>query len=149
MKEAKSISAGNDVTMMNGCDGGQSEVEVARCECCGLMEECTAAYIVRVRERFQGRWICGLCAEAVKDETCRYSKSNNRDDDITMDKALSRHMKFCEQFKSSSPPKHPTEDLISAMKNLVRRSLDSPRRNRSPPAAFVDPSKTCFSDLSN
>ncbi|KAL5783545.1 hypothetical protein ACOSP7_008574 [Xanthoceras sorbifolium] len=132
----------------NVISGNQSEVEVARCECCGLMEECTPGYIGRVRERFQGLWICGLCGEAVKDET-RRSKSNREDIAmITTDEALSRHMKFCQQFKSSSPPTHPTEDLISAMKHLLRRSLDSPRRNRSPPA-FVDPSKTCFSSLSN
>lgn len=47
------------------------EVELVRCKCCGLMEECTPAYIDLIRETFCGRWICGLCAEAVKDEFYR------------------------------------------------------------------------------
>ena len=38
---------------------GGADVEFARCDCCGLTEECTPAYIARIRERHQGRWICG------------------------------------------------------------------------------------------
>ncbi|KAF2301165.1 hypothetical protein GH714_020572 [Hevea brasiliensis] len=45
-----------------------SEVEDAKCECCGMSEECTPEYIDRVRNKFLGKWICGLCAEAVKEE---------------------------------------------------------------------------------
>ena len=120
----------------------QSEVEFAECDCCGLTEECTPAYIAHVREKFEGRWLCGLCSEAVKDETVR------SEEDITTNEALDRHMKFCEQFKSSSPPANPAEDLISAMKHLLRRTLDSPRKNGSSPTSFVR-SKSCFSTLSN
>ncbi|KAF8393426.1 hypothetical protein HHK36_021670 [Tetracentron sinense] len=43
-----------------------SEVEDAKCECCGMREECTPEYIQRVRDNFSGKWICGLCAKAVK-----------------------------------------------------------------------------------
>ena len=111
------------------------EVEFVKCECCGLTEECTAGYIAGVRERHEGRWICGLCAEAVKDETLRSAG------DIGTDEAIRRHMKFCEQFKSCRPPVNPAEDLISAMKNLLWRSLDSPRKNDS---AFRG-SKSCLS----
>ncbi|XVE70821.1 hypothetical protein DITRI_Ditri10aG0101200 [Diplodiscus trichospermus] len=120
----------------------QSEVEFAECDCCGLTEECTPAYIARVREKFEGRWLCGLCSEAVKDETVR------SEEDITINEALDRHMKFCEQFKSSSPPANPAEDLISAMKHLLLRTLDSPRKNGSSPTSFAR-SKSCFSTLSN
>ncbi|XP_022729692.1 uncharacterized protein LOC111284882 [Durio zibethinus] len=120
----------------------QSEVEFAECDCCGLTEECTPAYIARVRQMFEGRWLCGLCSEAVKDETVR------SEEDITTNEALDRHMKFCEQFKSSSPPANPAEDLISAMRHLLRRTLDSPRKNRSSPTSFVR-SKSCFSTLPN
>ncbi|GMI75706.1 hypothetical protein HRI_001239900 [Hibiscus trionum] len=45
-----------------------SEVEDAKCECCGMSEECTPEYIERVRSKYMGKWICGLCAEAVKEE---------------------------------------------------------------------------------
>ena len=120
----------------------QSEVELAECDCCGLTEECTPAYIAHVREKFEGRWLCGLCSEAVKDETVRSKE------DITTSEALDRYMKFCELFKSSSPPANPAEDLISAMKHLLRRTLDSPRKNGSSPASFIR-SKSCFSTLSN
>ena len=32
-----------------------SEVENAKCECCGMCEECTREYIRRVRDMFSGR----------------------------------------------------------------------------------------------
>ncbi|OVA08332.1 Protein of unknown function DUF1677 [Macleaya cordata] len=100
----------------------QNEVEFVKCDCCGLTEECTPTYIAKVRERYQGRWICGLCAEAVKDEIFRSSERI-----INTEEALNRHMNFCKKFRSSTPPPNPTEHLISAMKHLLRRSLDSPR----------------------
>ncbi|KAJ0090127.1 hypothetical protein Patl1_13743 [Pistacia atlantica] len=128
--------------MRKHSSGSQRESEFivfARCECCGLTEEYTEAYIAGVAERYEGRWICGLCAEAVKDESCRSKRGKIM---ITTHEALNRHMKFCQQFRSSSPPKHPTEDLISAMKHLVRRSLDSPRKiEGSLPSAFFSSQK--------
>ncbi|XP_062097826.1 uncharacterized protein LOC133803729 [Humulus lupulus] len=104
------------------CGGGGADVEFARCDCCGLTEECTPAYIARIRERHQGRWICGLCSEAVKYEVFRSQRR------ISTDEAMKRHIKICEEFKSSSPPTNTGEDLISAMKHVLRRTLDSPRR---------------------
>ncbi|MBA0731905.1 hypothetical protein Gogos_016026, partial [Gossypium gossypioides] len=64
-------------------------VKLAECDCCGLTEECTQAYIASVREKFEGRWLCGLCSEAVNDETVR------SEEDITTNEAMDRHMKFC------------------------------------------------------
>ncbi|KAF3958047.1 hypothetical protein CMV_017003 [Castanea mollissima] len=49
----------------------QLEVEFVICDCCGLTEECTPAYIAHVRELYYGKWICGLCGEAIKDEIIR------------------------------------------------------------------------------
>ncbi|XP_048134150.1 uncharacterized protein LOC115741007 isoform X2 [Rhodamnia argentea] len=118
------------------------ELEFAECDCCGLAEECTLEYIGRVRERFGGRWICGLCTEAVKDEAIRSEGG------IDNEEALGRHMKFCEQFRSSSPPANPTEDLISAVKQLLRRTLDSPRKPGSVCRPMMVRSKSCFSALS-
>ncbi|KAI5669591.1 hypothetical protein M9H77_19444 [Catharanthus roseus] len=123
-----------------------NEVEFAKCDCCGLTEECTEAYIKRVRERFQGRWICGLCEEAVKDEVIR-SKSErgiscigNEEEE---EEALNRHMSFCKKFRSSlrRPPPDPTQQLISAVKQLLLRSLDSsPPPPPSPMRAGKPPS---------
>ncbi|KAK1375897.1 putative Glycosyltransferase QUASIMODO1 [Heracleum sosnowskyi] len=116
----------------------QTEVEYVKCDCCGLTEECTLAYIQRIRERYQGKWICGLCAEAVKYEM----RIMNTEEE---DEALNQHMSFCNDFRLSSPPTNPAVHLISALRNILRRSLDSPgstprRRGRgglSRPASYV------------
>ncbi|KAF7850198.1 hypothetical protein BT93_L5744 [Corymbia citriodora subsp. variegata] len=100
------------------------EVETAKCVSCGFTEECTPAYILRIRDQYQGRWICGLCIQAVKDEVSR------ADGLISTEEALNRHISFCKKFKSSNPMKE-TEHPIFAMGKLIRRSLDSPRAVRS------------------
>ncbi|KAK4388677.1 hypothetical protein Sango_2204700 [Sesamum angolense] len=60
-----------------------------------------------------------LCGEAVKDEIVRSEKR------IGNEEALNLHMSFCNKLRR--PPKNPTEELICAVKQLVLRSLDSPR----------------------
>ncbi|XP_039145220.1 uncharacterized protein LOC120282465 [Dioscorea cayenensis subsp. rotundata] len=74
------------------------EVEWAACECCGLREECTPAYIARVRDRHGGRWVCGLCSEAVEDEIRRSGRR------ISPEEALTRHASFREAFRLAAPP---------------------------------------------
>ncbi|GER35361.1 hypothetical protein STAS_11624 [Striga asiatica] len=98
-----------------------NDVVSVKCECCCLTEECTEEYARRVRDRYSGRWICGLCAEAVKDEMVRSEKG------IEAEEALNQHMSFCRKFRARSPPENPTEDLIAAVKQLVLKRLDSPR----------------------
>ncbi|KAM1021793.1 hypothetical protein ACFX2I_042842 [Malus domestica] len=100
------------------------EEVVMKCYCCGLKEECTPVYVATVKERHQGQWICGLCTEVIKDQNSRSSRK------ISTEEALKRHVRFCEEFPTSSPPANPTEDLTSAMKQLLWRTLDSPRRER-------------------
>lgn len=96
-------------------------VESVTCDTCGFAEECTPAYINRVKERHKGLWLCGLCAEAVKDEVVR---SPTR---ISVEEALRRHTTFCHRFRSWSPDEE--EDPISVIGRILRRSLDgSPRR---------------------
>ncbi|KAH7547068.1 uncharacterized protein LOC107435416 [Ziziphus jujuba] len=107
----------------------QMEIQFAECECCGLTEECTPAYIERVRERYMDHWICGLCAEAINDEIIRSERL------ISTEEAMTKHMNFCKTFKTSSPPPNPTVHLISAMRQILRRSLDSPRALRSTPSS--------------
>lgn len=125
-----------------------NEVEFAKCESCGLTEECTPGYIQRVRERYQGKWICGLCAEAVKDEIIRAERL------ISTEEAMARHMSFRKKFKSSSPPSDPTVHLISAMRQILRRSLDSPRSTPTSPTnntqkgSVLSRSESCFPSLS-
>nr|XP_043624964.1 uncharacterized protein LOC122596450 [Erigeron canadensis] len=100
-----------------------TEVEFVQCDCCGLTEECTPAYIQRIRERYQGKWVCGLCGEAVQDEILRSQRL------ISTDEAVARHVAFCRSPSSSlgqvSAAADPTVKLISAMRQILRRSLDS------------------------
>ncbi|XP_062087833.1 uncharacterized protein LOC133794557 [Humulus lupulus] len=133
----------------------QTEIEFAKCDCCGLIEECTPAYIERIRERFHGHWICGLCSEAIKYEIVRSKRL------LSTEEAMAKHMNFFKKFKASgsTPPPDPTVHLISAMRQLLRRSLDSPRGLRSTPSSPMSKidseicgpgltrSESCFSTL--
>ncbi|KAK8523290.1 hypothetical protein V6N13_113239 [Hibiscus sabdariffa] len=102
-----------------------TEVELVKCDCCGLVEECTLPYIASVREKFEGRCLCGLCSETVNDETVR------SEEDIMTNEAMDRHMRFREQFKQPSSHANPDEELISAIRHLLRRTLKSPKKNGS------------------
>ncbi|KAL6344554.1 hypothetical protein AAG906_002459 [Vitis piasezkii] len=138
--EAKAVS-GIEIEMQSTSSAKHREVEFAKCDCCGLTEECTIEYIERVRERYQGRWICGLCAEAIKDEIVRSKRL------ISAEEALNRHMNFFKRFRSSNPPNH-TESLISAVKQLLLRTLDSPRSLRKGGSICVSSSsESCLSSL--
>lgn len=139
LKETTSLPA-NETQTATVVVGEVEAVTSVKCYCCGLMEECTLAYIARVRERYQGRWICGLCAEAVKDESLRSER------DITTDEALKRHMMFCQQFRSSTPPHNSTHHLILAMKQLLLRTLDSPRKDGLT-CRPLGRSQSCFSAM--
>lgn len=97
----------------------QTEVKSVVCDCCGLIEECTLGYIERIRERFSGKWICGLCSEAV---TYEIARSNERM--ISTEEALTRHISFCKKF-NSPPPVNSAVHLISAMRRILRRSLEA------------------------
>ncbi|XP_071712007.1 uncharacterized protein [Rutidosis leptorrhynchoides] len=119
--ESQSVAANQSVPV--------TEVEFVKCDCCGLTEECTPAYTERIRERYNGKWICGLCGEAVKDEIVRSDRL------ISTEEAMTRHMAFCEAYRSSGPPSNPAVHLIAAMRQILRRSVDSPRSLRSMPSS--------------
>nr|XP_043617488.1 uncharacterized protein LOC122589278 isoform X2 [Erigeron canadensis] len=106
------------------------EIEFANCDCCGLTEECTRAYMERIKQRHQGKWICGLCSEAVKDEMARSQKL------ISCEEAMTRHTSFCKASRSppGGPPPNPAIHLISAMrKMLFKRANSAPRSMPSSP----------------
>ncbi|XP_050365677.1 uncharacterized protein LOC126784240 [Argentina anserina] len=109
------------------------EVEMVMCHCCGLEEECTPGYIAREKKKHQGRWICGLCVTAIEDDRMKSQRK------ITADEAIRRQAKLVENFRSSSTPPRRSVDssaaeekgedlLISKVMELLRRTLDSPRR---------------------
>lgn len=89
-----------------------SEVEDAKCECCGLSEECTPEYISRVRDKFSGKLICGLCSEAVKEEM---EKKGGK-----IEEALSEHMSACAKFNRFGRT-HPVLFQAQAMKEILKK----------------------------
>ncbi|KAM3699717.1 hypothetical protein ACB098_05G045600 [Castanea mollissima] len=90
-----------------------SEVEDARCECCGMCEECTPEYIEKVRGKFSGKWICGLCAEAVKEEV---EKNGGKGEE-----ALSAHMSACARFNNFGRA-YPILFQAEAMREMLKKS---------------------------
>lgn len=99
-----------------------AEVEDAECECCGMSEECTPSYIAAVRRRFSGRWVCGLCAEAVAEEAAK-----NGGDRAA---ALAAHMAVCRRFNGFGRT-HPALFQAGAVIGIVRK-LSGSASPRSP-----------------
>ncbi|GLT60331.1 hypothetical protein SLA2020_331020 [Shorea laevis] len=94
------------------------EIESVRCECCGLKEDCTQDYISDVKAKFDGKWLCGLCSEAVRDEVSRGKKPSG------VEEAVKAHMSFCGKFRSN-----PAVRVADGMRQMLRRrtgNLSSP-----------------------
>lgn len=81
-----------------------------KCECCGLKEDCTQDYISEVKAKFEGKWLCGLCSEAVRDEVNRGKSAAG------MDEAVRAHMSFCRKYKSN-----PAIRVADGMRQMLRR----------------------------
>jgi hypothetical protein len=92
-----------------------SEVELdAKCECCGMSEECTPEYIDRIRKKFEGKFVCGLCSEAVKEELVKNGGKK-------LDEALSTHMNACARFNKYGRA-FPVLFQAEAMKEMLKKS---------------------------
>ncbi|GFS36716.1 hypothetical protein Acr_00g0047640 [Actinidia rufa] len=87
------------------------EIELAKCECCGLKEDCTQDYINQVKSKFDGKWLCGLCSEAVRDEVNRGKMKP-----FGMEEAVRAHMSFCRKYKSN-----PAIRVADGMRQMLRR----------------------------
>ncbi|KAK6912018.1 Protein of unknown function DUF1677, plant [Dillenia turbinata] len=103
-----------------------SEVEDAKCECCGMCEEFTLEYISKVRAKYSGKWICGLCSEAVKEEV---EKNGGKIED-----ALSSHISACVRFNKFGRA-YPVLFQAEAMREILKKSksLDERVRDKSMP----------------
>ena len=86
------------------------EIESAECECCGLREDCTREYIAAVKADFGGRWLCGLCSEAVRDEVAAKKRGD-------LEGAVRDHMSFCAKFGK----KGPAFRVADGMRQMLRR----------------------------
>uniref|UniRef100_A0A0E0CVH5 Uncharacterized protein n=1 Tax=Oryza meridionalis TaxID=40149 RepID=A0A0E0CVH5_9ORYZ len=91
------------------------EVESAECECCELREECTRGYILGVKADFGGRWLCGLCSEAVRDEAAKLGR-NRGGGGGGMEEALRDHMSFCGKCR-----KNPAFRVADGMRQMLLR----------------------------
>ncbi|KAL6620553.1 hypothetical protein ACP70R_035692 [Stipagrostis hirtigluma subsp. patula] len=116
--------------------GGEGEARSVRCECCGMAEECTPTYIGRVRERFQGKWVCGLCGEAVKERQAREPA-------LTVAGAVDAHAALCERF-NTTVRLNPKLSLASSMRDIARKSS----QHRSSAAGGASPSPCGGSKMS-
>ncbi|XP_060184029.1 uncharacterized protein LOC132613783 [Lycium barbarum] len=106
------------------------EIELAKCDCCGLKEECTVDYISEVKGNFEGKWLCGLCSEAVRDEVNRGKKQQF----LEMEEAVKAHMSFCRKYKSNNPAVR----VADGMKQMLRRrSGDLSKTSSSPSKKYT------------
>ena len=94
--------------------------QLAECECCGMSEDCTPTYISRIKAFFCGKWVCGLCAEAVKEKMKRHPA-------LAMEEALQSHASLCKQFNATRL--NPKLSFAGAMRDIARKS--SLRRSSS------------------
>lgn len=92
------------------------------CECCGLCEECTPTYVMGIKDSFGGKWICGLCSEAVKEKM-------KRNPVLTIEGALENHSAFCKQFNRTIRI-NPKLSLAGAMRDIARRSSQNRNSNK-------------------
>ncbi|KAK6131863.1 hypothetical protein DH2020_034386 [Rehmannia glutinosa] len=86
-------------------------------ECCGLSEDCTRGYIRLTRARFYGKWVCGLCSEAVNEESYKLGGIRN----IVREEALNAHMNVCRAFNRTIRV-NPAMSLAYAMSRILRTS---------------------------
>ncbi|MED6225041.1 hypothetical protein PIB30_089957 [Stylosanthes scabra] len=101
------------------------EVEQAECECCGLKEECTIVYIRQVQERYCGKWVCGLCAEAVQARMLLerpMTSSSKVVVAMAMEDALNKHKDFCYEYNATTRL-NPKLSLTLSMREIAKRSL--------------------------
>ncbi|KAK3140503.1 hypothetical protein QOZ80_5AG0401900 [Eleusine coracana subsp. coracana] len=98
--------------------GGSSDdaTETVRCACCNVPEDCTAAYIRRVRAAHCGSWVCGLCAEAVGERL-------RREPGAGVEAALRWHMAVCRDFNATTRL-NPKLSLAGSMRDIARRSFN-------------------------
>ncbi|CAN6195828.1 unnamed protein product [Urochloa humidicola] len=86
----------------------------ATCACCGIGEECTAGYVARVAAQFAGAWVCGLCAEAIKDEAARRG--------VGLEAATRVHAEFVARADAARSSGHAVQ-VAQALLQLLKKLL--------------------------
>lgn len=96
------------------CTIESSKIELIECDCCGMSEECTFAFISGVRKIFCGKWICGICSEAVKEIM-------KRTPNMTMEEAIESHISLCSNFNKTTRL-NPKLSFAGAMRDIARKN---------------------------
>ncbi|KAL5218960.1 hypothetical protein ABZP36_019644 [Zizania latifolia] len=109
-------------------------VAVMSCECCELEEECTGEFIGGVRAYFGGRWLCGLCSEAVKYEA---GKCSPRAPDV--EEAVRAHMAFCRMLKRGGPAERVAEGMCQMLRTASGRQRRASSSSSSSPSPSPSP----------
>lgn len=118
-----------------------SEVEDAKCEGCGMCEECTPEYVKRVREKFSGRMVCGLCSEAVKEEM---EKNGGK-----LEEALCTHVYTCARFNRlgrAYPVLCQAEAMREMLKNRAKSLSPRDKSSTSQNKSGIIRSSSCIPD---
>ncbi|CAI9787397.1 unnamed protein product [Fraxinus pennsylvanica] len=97
-------------------------IREVKCECCGMSEDCTIAYIQCTRARFYGKWVCGLCSEAINEESYKIGGVRN----IIHEEALLAHIEICNTFNKTIRV-NPAMSLAYAMTKILRTSSNKNR----------------------
>lgn len=115
------------------------EVEQAECECCGIEEECTHGYVRKTKVCYSGKWVCGLCSEAVKETLVREPKK-------AIEEALSNQREFCQEFHSSRL--NPELSLTCAMRKIAKRSCENRNdQNTTSSTSKIARTASCFPNI--
>ncbi|GAU14246.1 hypothetical protein TSUD_308060 [Trifolium subterraneum] len=69
-----------------------------------------------VEEDHCGKWLCGLCCEAVKERVRQNCK-------VTMQDALDYHREFCQEYIATIRL-NPKLSLTLSMRDIAKRSLE-------------------------
>ncbi|XP_031497999.2 uncharacterized protein LOC116262655 [Nymphaea colorata] len=96
------------------CSNGEAELVKAVCVCCSMCEECTKGYVGTVQDRFCGVWVCGLCAEAIKEEQAKLG--------VSVEAALKVHISLCARFNEMAkidPRIHIAGSILQILKKIV------------------------------
>ena len=110
-------------------EASAAAIHEVKCECCGLKEECTKAYIRQIKRSHSGNWVCGLCSEAVKETI-------NRCPETALKEAVSSHREFCQKYNSTTRL-NPKLSFTCDMRDIAKRSCQS----------RVDPNGSAISKL--
>uniref|UniRef100_M0ZZQ5 Uncharacterized protein n=1 Tax=Solanum tuberosum TaxID=4113 RepID=M0ZZQ5_SOLTU len=86
-----------------------------------MSEECTLEYVKRVKEKYSGKLICGLCSEAVKEEMEKKNGGKK------LEEALNEHMNACSKFNRLGRA-YPVLYQAEAMREILKKSRDTQKK---------------------